>query len=143
MSTFYPVEIELDGRKHQGQWTLRQGCKLCVGAGYYGARVVDLGDRKTTEVAREVLRELVVAWREAQQPEPAPKIERRPPRDRPGPISVIVDGQAWNGSWCLTAGEVVVSSAYGGRSAPPKRAAPERVAARLMKEIVTAWRAAR
>jgi hypothetical protein len=36
---------------------------------------------------------------------------------------------------------VFVSSAYGGRSALVKRSTPERLAERLMKEIVAEWRA--
>ena len=56
MSEFYDIDVEIDGRRHKGQWTLKQGGKICVG-GFYGSRIVDLGGRQTVTVAREILEE--------------------------------------------------------------------------------------
>lgn len=139
MPTFYPIEIEIDGRKHRGQWALRQGCKLSVG-GFYGSQTVDLGDAPTTARAKEVLRDLVLAWEQRSFAPPSPPVRRRlSAAERPTPIRVQVGAKNWNGQWRLREGEVCVSSAYGERTAAVKRSAPERVAERLLREIVGEW----
>lgn len=133
----FPVSVEIDGRPHHGQWTLKQGGKLCVG-GFYGSRTVEIGDAQPAALAKEVLRDLVLAWRARTESEPPPA--RRPSlEDRPFALTVLVDGRSWSGTWRLLGGQVCVSSAYGDRAAPVKRSTPERVAERLLKEMVAEW----
>lgn len=137
MATFYPVEVDLDGRRHRGEWVLKQGGRLTVG-GFYGAKTVDLGDAKPAALAKAVLRDLVQAW-QAREQEPPPAPRRRTLEDRPTAVTVQVGGKSWSGGWRLLGGYVFLSSAYGERSAPMKRSTPEHVAERLLKELVASW----
>lgn len=134
----HPVEIKLEGRTHRGDWTLEQGCKLKVRGYYYGSKIVDLGEAATTKRAQEVLLELVQAWMAERE---APK-DPRPagPIDKPLPFAVLVDRRPYNGTWRMLGAQVFVYSAYGSRAAPVKRSTPERVAERLLKELVREWR---
>ena len=109
--------------------------KLCVG-GYYGSRTVDLGDRQTIALAREILRELVLAW-QAKQVRPASDPAHRKPRAFP--CTVMLGGRSWTGNWTLENDEVCLSCAYGSKRAPVKRTTPQRVAERLLTELVKAW----
>lgn len=54
------------------------------------------------------------------------------------PIRVEIAGRAYNATWHMEGAEVCVSSAYGSRKAALKRSKPETVAARLLREIVSA-----
>ena len=66
MDRFYPVSVDVEGRRYNGEWVLRQGGKLCVG-GAYGSKTVDLGRAKPENLAPKVLKELVAAWRKKQK----------------------------------------------------------------------------
>lgn len=61
VADFYPVEIELDGKRYAGQWKLRQGGMICVG-GFWGSKTVPLGRAKPEVQAAKILRVLVVKW---------------------------------------------------------------------------------
>lgn len=131
MQHYYDIDITLDGRKHRGVWTLKQGGKICVG-GFYGSRTVDLDGGHPLAKARELLADLVRDWLAAHaQPAPLPE-----PAERPMAMTVLVDGKAWHGTWCLRGRQVCVASAYSDASAPLGRSVPEVVAQRLLKQIV-------
>lgn len=68
MGRFYPVSTEVEGRRYFGQWTLKQGGKLCVCWPAYEApaRTVDLGRERPEVIAPLVLRQIVEVW-EAKQ----------------------------------------------------------------------------
>ena len=125
------IEIVIEGCKHRGQCTLRQGAKLCVG-GFYGSQTVELSDAPTTTRAKEVLRDLVLTWQRQRAAAPPPVRRRPSPAERPTPVTVRVTGKSWSGTWRLLGGQVFVSSAYGERSAPVKRSTPVSVAERLL-----------
>lgn len=135
MPSFYPIAIQIEGRTHRGQWTLKQGARVSVG-GFYGARTVELGDAHPANLAAQVLAELVADWAARNQPparEPAKPIVPRTV------VKVAINGRDWNGSWTLLGGQVFVYSAYGQKTAAVKRAKPELVAQRLLKALVTEW----
>lgn len=52
------------------------------------------------------------------------------------PISVTIAGRTYSATWHMEGGEVCVSSAYGSRKAPLKRARPEAVAERELRDLV-------
>ena len=44
---FYPIKAEVDGRTIRGEWTIKQGARICVRAPGYGpAMTVPCGSRK-------------------------------------------------------------------------------------------------
>lgn len=55
-------------------------------------------------------------------------------------IRVDIDGRRYTGDWLLRGKEVCVGSAYGWRNTPIGRAKPERVAARVLEELVKEWK---
>lgn len=80
---FYPVIAEVEGRRYAGNWTLKQGGRICV-AWPNGSRTVDLADKTRPEArARDVLKDMVADWLEEQR-RPPPKPPRRP---RPPPTA--------------------------------------------------------
>lgn len=75
MPRFYPVAIELDGRKYTGEWTLILGGEIYVRSPAYGSAKGQVGRRKPELVAAEVLRQIVVAWQKKRERD-ARQIER-------------------------------------------------------------------
>jgi hypothetical protein len=58
-------------------------------------------------------------------------------------FAVTVNGRRYSGEWQLQDKEVCIRSDYGSRRAAVKHAAPEKVAERILKEIVGEWLASR
>jgi hypothetical protein len=52
------------------------------------------------------------------------------------PVTVNVFGRSYSGSWQVEDGQVILSSAYGSDREPVSRVVPEKVAERLLREIV-------
>jgi hypothetical protein len=75
---------------------------------------------------------------------------RLEPSDRPAPsadmterhhhFTINVDGRRFTGDWQLHGREISIRSAYGSRTVPAGRTKPERVAARMLEELVTEWK---
>jgi hypothetical protein len=55
-------------------------------------------------------------------------------------FGIVLDGKRWHGDWSIDGTDIVIRSAYGTRRVPPGRAKPELKAARVLKEMVEAWR---
>lgn len=52
------------------------------------------------------------------------------------PINVYLNGQRYGGWWERDGADIIVSSAYGSRRAKAGRGDPEKVAGRLLKEVL-------
>jgi len=56
--TFYPIAIELDGRRYRGDWCLMQGGRLCVRSPF-GSRAAEVGSARPEVVAKRTLAKIV------------------------------------------------------------------------------------
>jgi hypothetical protein len=54
MPRFYPVSIELNGRRYTGGWELRQGGEICVGSAW-GSLKEPIGRAKPENAAKRIL----------------------------------------------------------------------------------------
>ena len=63
MAGFYPIKVDVDGRSVRGEWTIKQGCCICVRAPGYGPSLtVPCGSRKPHVYAPIVLGIMVRAY---------------------------------------------------------------------------------
>jgi hypothetical protein len=78
-------------------------------------------------------------------------IEAEPePSDEPPPFAdmterhhhftVTVDGRHFSGDWQLQGREICIRSAYGSRTVPAGRSKPERVATKMLEQLVVEWK---
>ena len=62
MAGFYPIKVDIDGRSVRGEWTIKQGSRICVRAPGYGPSLtVPCGSRKPHQYAPVVLAIMVRA----------------------------------------------------------------------------------
>jgi hypothetical protein len=60
--------------------------------------------------------------------------------DRHHHFVIDFDGRHFSGDWQLQGRQICVRSVYGSRTVPAGRSKPERVAARMLEDLVTEWK---
>jgi hypothetical protein len=65
MPGFYAFNVEIDGQRHSGNWSLRQGGILKVGS-YWGSASVEIGTAEPVSAAQAALRQIVADFHQRQ-----------------------------------------------------------------------------